>query len=436
MLWRWKDRERELDRELRDHLELETEEQKDAGLPPEEARDAARRVLGNQCLLKEDMRGVWGWGALERSWRDFRHALRGLRANPGFTCVAALTLAIGIGANTAIFSVTDAALLRPLPYPDAGRLVRIWQSEPRMGEGHLGGAPPEFLAYRGRTRAFSEVAGYEREGFDLTGDGEPEHLSACRTTASLFSVLGIPPLIGRTFTPEEERPGAAQVAVLSFRYWKRRYAEDPRVLGSFIRLNERAYQIIGVMPRGFTFPSTDATPGEPPSLWTPLSFTAAQAMDWASSFDTSIIARLRDGVTLPQARDDVRRVAAQFQREHADIYSGNIRLDATAESWSPDFTGRVRIVLWMLCGAVGFVLLIACANVANLLLARSGAREREISIRRALGATPARLMGQMLTETAVLAVAGAAAGCGLGYGLMRLLQTLWTGDINLGAARL
>jgi predicted permease len=432
---RRKDREQDLDRELRNHLELETEAQS-GSLPVEEACDAARRALGNQTLLKEDVRAAWGGVLLDRLWRDFRYGLRALRANPGFTCVAVLTLAIGIGANTAIFSVTDAVLLKSLPYPNVGRLMRIWQSEPRMGEGHLGAAPPEFLEYRRGTRAFSEVAGYQRAGFDLTGNGEPEHLSGCRSTASMFSVLGVPPLIGRTFTPEEERPGTAKVVVLSFRYWKRRYAGDPRVLGSVLRLNEQAYRIVGVMPRGFTFPSTEATPGDPPAFWTPLSFTAAQSGDWASSFDTSMVARLREGLTLAQARGDVHRVATQFQREHPDIYSGNVRLEATVEPWAPDFSGRVRIVLWMLSGAVGFVMLIACANVANLLLARNGAREREISIRRALGATPARLIGQMLTETAVLVLAGTAAGCAIGYGLTRILPTLWTGDINLNAARL
>lgn len=372
----------------------------------------------------------------EQSWRDAQYALRGLRANPGFTCVAVLTLAAGIGVNTAIFSVTDATLLRPLPYPGAQRLVRIWQSEPRMSEAHLGAAPPEFLAYRDRTRAFSGVAGYAREGFDLTGEGEPAHISACRASASLFSVLGVAPLAGRTFTPEEELPGAPHVAVLSFTYWQRRYAQDPHIVGRVLRLNEQQYQIVGIMPPGFTFPSTDASPGEPPVLWTPLSYTASQSRDWASSFDTSMVARLGEGVTLAQARADVRRVAAQFQKEHPDVYSGNLRLDGTAEPWAPDFTGRLRAVLWMLCGAVGFVLLIACANVANLLLARSGARQREMSIRRTLGASSSRLICQMLTETAVLTAAGTLAGCVAGYGLMRILETVWTGDINLHAAHL
>jgi putative ABC transport system permease protein len=367
---------------------------------------------------------------------DIRFAFRLFRRSPGFVVIAVLTLALGIGANTAIFSITDAILLRPLPFPDAGRLIRIWQSEPKMGEGRLGAAPPEFAAYRDRTRAFSSVAGYQRASFDLTSGGGAEHLPGCRATASLFPTLGIRPLAGRTFTAQEELPGAPNVVVLSYTYWKLRYAEDRRIVGTTIRLNERAYQVIGIMPRGFIFPSTAATPGEPPALWTPLSFTNQQLTDWASSFDTGIVARLRAGISVSQAAGDVKRVAAQFQKEHPNVYSGNIVLDATAELWSPDLGERVPIVLAMLCGAVGFVLIIACSNVASLLLARAGARRREMSTRRALGASPMRLIRQVLTETAVLTIAGSILGCLLAYALLRVVGTLSVSEVNAGAASL
>ena len=367
---------------------------------------------------------------------DIRFAFRLFRKSPGFVAVAVLTLALGIGANTAIFSITDAVLLRPLPYRSAGRLIRVSQSEPKMDAGRLGAAPPEFAAYRDRTRAFSGIAGYQRESFDLTSGAEAEHIPACRATASLFPTLGIRPLAGRTFTAREELSGAPKVVVLSYQYWKRRYAEDRRIIGITIRLNERAYQVVGIMPPGFTFPSTAATPGEPPALWLPLSFTGHQLADWASSFDTNIVARLRDGVSVSQAAGDVKRVAAQFQKEHPSIYSGNIVLDATAEPWSPGFGERVPIVLAMLCGAVGFVLIIACSNVANLLLARAGTRRREISIRRALGASPARLIRQLLTETALLTIAGGVLGCALAYALLRIIATLSISEVNAGAAGL
>ena len=276
------------------------------------------------------------WISIERLAQDLRFSLRLLRKNPGFATVAILTLAIGIGANTAIFSIMDAVLLRPLPYPQSSQLIRIWQSEPRMGEGHLGAAPPEFASYRDGARAFSTVAGYHPESFDLTNQGAPEHLSGYLASAALFDALRVPPLLGRTFTRQEELPGASKVVVLSYEFWRRHFAEDPRVLGKLLRLNERPYQVIGVMPKSFIFPSTAATPGVPPALWAPLSFTADELEDWASSFDTQIIARLSNGVSLSQAREDVKRVAAEFQKDHPNIYSGNVRLEAAAERGRPN----------------------------------------------------------------------------------------------------
>jgi hypothetical protein len=295
-MWRRRLRDRDLERELRAHLELEAAERQENGLGPEDARYAAHRVFGNTTLLKETMHDMWGWTSLDRLGQDLRFGVRTLRRSPGFAAVAVLTLTLGIGANTAIFSITDAVLLRPLPYPQAKRLLRVWQSEPKMGESRMGTAPPEFAAYRDRTRTFSSVAGYQSAGFDLTGGAEAESLPGCRATASLFPTLGIQPLAGRTFSAREELPGAPNVVVLSYQFWKRRYAEDRSILGTTIRLNERAYQVIGIMPPGFIFPSTTATPGEPPALWMPLSFTGKQLADWASSFDTGIVARLRDGV--------------------------------------------------------------------------------------------------------------------------------------------
>jgi predicted permease len=437
MLWRRaKNREQDLERELAAHLEAEAAEQRESGLPPQEALYAARRALGNTTLLKEQTRDVWRWTAWETFAKDVLYSVRMIRKNPGFAVIAILTLALGIGANTAIFSVLYSVLLRRLPYPQPDRLIRIWQSEPRMSERRLGTAPPEFAAYRDRTRAFASLAGYQPVDYDLTGTSEPEHIRGCAASANLFETLGVSPLFGRVFTTKEELPGAPKVVVLSYRYWRNRYAGNPHVVGTLIRLNEQPYQVIGVMPRGFIFPSTDATPGEPPAVWTPLSFTPDQLRDWASSFDTSIVARLRNGVSLAQARDDVRRVAQQFQQEHRDIYSGNVVLDATVEHWAPEFGERVQLILSILCGAVAFVLLVACANVANLLLARAATRSREISIRRALGASPARLMRQVLAETAILTIFGCAAGCAVAYGLIRILETFWTSEMNLRAASL
>ena len=444
MFWRRRSqREQDLERELRAHLELEAEERRGDGLSPDEARLAAWRAFGNLALIQEEVRDLGSWTIWELLLRDVLFAVRALRGSPGFALLAVLTLALGIGANTAIFSMLDTVLLRPLPYPQAGRLVRIRQNEPKLGEIGLGMAPPEFASYRDRTRAFSSLAGYQNQGYDRTGDGDPEHLVVCRATANLFATLQVAPVLGRVFAKEEEHPGAGRVAVLSYAYWQHRYAGDKAIIGRAIRLNEQPYQIIGVMPPGFSFPSTRATPGEPPALWMPLSFTRAQLGDWASSFDTSIVARLRDGVSLQRARDDAERVAQQFQHEHPDIYNRNLVLEADTELWKPyaepwDRGGNKHLpaALIMLAGAVCLILLIACANVANLLLARAGVRQREISIRRALGASPIRLMRQVFAETSILACAGGAAGCLLAQGLMPAMAMLWASELNLSGIRL
>jgi predicted permease len=428
--------EADLEEEMRLHLQLRVEREMDANMAADKAQYAARRRFGNALLIEDACREVWGWPLLEGCWQDLRYGFRILRKSPAFTAAAVITLSLGIGANTAMFSVIEAVLLRPLPYAEPERLVRVSQNEPRMASGRLGTAPPEFVSYRDRTNAFSNLAGYQLETHDLTSDREPEQIRGCRATASLFAALRVQPMIGRAFTQHEELPGVARVVVLSYRFWSDHYGKDPSILGSIVRLDEQPYRIIGVMPAGFIFPAGEVSPGEPPAVWTPLSFTANQLNGWASSFDTSIVARLRDGVGVSQAREDVRRVANEFQREHPDTYSGNIMLDAAVEPWEPQVGEHIPLALWALCGAVGFVLLIACANVANLLLARAGERQRELSIRRALGATSMRLMSQMLTETAILTVAGGLLGCAITYGLIQLTQAMWATEINLKTVKL
>lgn len=435
-LVRRKQIEADLEEEMRLHVQFRVDRESETNFPPDEAKYAAQRSFGNTLMIKDACREVWGWPLLEGCWQDLRYGLRILRRSPVFTAAAVITLSLGIGANTAMFSVIEAVLFRPLPYAEPERLVRVWQNEPRMGSGRLGAAPPEFVSYRDGTSAFSSLAGYQLRSYDLTGDQEPEQIRACRATASLFAALRVQPMIGRAFSQGEEPPGAARVVVLSYRFWSDHYAKDPSVLGSNIRLDEQPYQIIGIMPAGFIFPSGEASPGEPPAVWIPLSFTRNQLTEWASSFDTSIVARLRDGVSVSQAKEDLRRVANEFQREHSDTYSGNIMLDPAIEPWEPQVGEDVPLTLWVLSGAVGFVLLIACANVANLLLARAGERQREISIRRALGVTSMRLMSQMLTETAILTVGGGLLGCAVAYGMIQLTQAAWTNEINLTTAKI
>jgi len=324
--YRRKDREQDLDRELRAHLESEATEQQETGLSPESARRAAQRVLGNTTLIQEEVRQMWGWTSVERFAQDLRYAQRTARKSPGFTAIVVLTLALGIGVNTAVFSVVNTVLLRKPPYTDPDRIVSLHQRFPKQSDSPIGACPADYLDYRDRSRAFSSVAGFEGEVFDLTGAAEPLQVPAERVTHNLFSTLGIVPFVGRTFTADEDRPGAANVLILSYDFWQRRFGGSPQTVGSVVRLNEKPYAVVGIMPAGFEFPFAPASVGEPPALWVPLAFTAKQIEDRAAEFPVHIVARLKPGVSLAQAGQDVQRVAAEFQRERPDIYTGNLVL--------------------------------------------------------------------------------------------------------------
>jgi putative ABC transport system permease protein len=408
--WATGEADRALERELQAHLDMETEERRDTGLTADEARYAARRALGNRTSIQEDVRASWGWTSVDRLAMDLRYAFRQLRKNPAFATIAVVTIALGIGANTAVFSVINAVLLREPPYSEPSRLIRVWQNLPKMGETRLGTSPPDYLDYRDRNRVFSSIAAFSRAAFDLTDAGEAERVEAAQVSSSLFDTLGVPPLLGRTFTVEEEQPGDTPVAVLRYGYWQRRYAGSQQVLGSTLRLNEKLYTIVGVMPPGFAFPSTAASVEEPPALWIPLAFTPKQIADRAADFGTSVIARLKPGVSLDQARADVARVADEFQRENPQIYSGNLRLQTIVEPLAAEDAARTQPILFTLAGAVAFVLLIAWSNVANLLLSRAATRQREMALRSALGESKARLIRQLLTESSLLTCLGGALG--------------------------
>jgi len=423
--WRRKQREQDLERELRADLDLEAAEQRDNGLSEAEARYVAQRALGNVTLIKEDTRAMWGWTGMERFGQDLRYALRTARREPGFAAVAVLTLALGIGINTAVFSVVNTILLRKPPYVDPDRLITFHQKFPKAGDISLGACPAEYLDYRDRTRAFSAFAGYEDGVFDLTGASEPVHVQAERVTHTLFSTLGVAPLIGRTFSPSEDDTGGPKAVVLSYEFWKTHFGGSPQTIGSLVRLDEQQYTVIGIMPAGFEFPFTAASVGEPPVLWVPMAFTARQIQDRAAEFPVHIVARLRPGISLAQAEQDVRRVADEFQREHADIYTGNGRLQVNVDALGAEDAGRARPILLALAGAVVFVLLIACANVTNLLLARASVRRREMAVRNALGASAQRLVAQLLTEGLLLTAVGAALGCALAQAIIKLVASLW-----------
>ena len=354
--------------------------------------------------------------------QDLRYGARALRHQPTFAVIAMLTLALGIGANAAIFSVVNAVLLRPLPWSEPDRAVMIWSRWTAFDKTWVSAG--EVLDYRRRSRTLAEVAAWGDGQVNLTGDGEPERVSSAAVTANLFSTLGVAPLIGRAFTAQEDLPNGPDLVVLGHALWTRRYAQDAAIVGRSIQINGRAHQVVGIMPPGFVLP-TDYQNPQPTQLWTPLQIDPATTDH--GSHGLYAAARLEPGATVRQASDELHGIARAMTNE--GFYPVAMQFDTVVLSLEDEVLGKVRRAIWLLFGAVAFLLLIACANVANLLLARAEGRQREMAVRAALGAAGGRVVRQLLTESLVLTTAAALAGLLLALAGVRFLA--WWNPENI-----
>ncbi len=407
----------DVEEEFRSTLNAYQEDLIRQGLPAEEARRKACIDLGRPAAQNETYREAIGLRLFDELGGDIRYGLRALRRNPGFAAVAVLSLALGIGANTAIFSFVDAALLKPLPYPHPERIVSVWEKLPTGTSNYI--STLNFLDWKQQNRCFEFLSAVARDTVTLTGSGRPQEINVQRVSASYFKVLGVDAILGRTFAASEDQLGKDQEVVISNRVWQSLFGGDPKVIGRKITLNAKSYTVIGVLPANSTFDRTWA------GMWLPLAFSPA---DMTRNYHwLSAVARLEPGVTLNQARAQMDAIGERIAVLHPD---SNKDWGVTVDPYIDQVVDpQLRRSLWVLFASVGTVLLIGCANLANLTLARGTDREHEIAIRAALGARRPRLIRQLLTENIILGLLGSAAGLGLGYAMMRGIKLSFPPDM-------
>jgi predicted permease len=407
-LFRRRNLDEDLDAELSSHIEFAVEGNMKRGMSAQEARTRALREFGGVTQIKEAYRVQQGLPFLEAVLIDVRYGLRQLRKSPAFAATAILTLALGIGGMTAVFSVVEAVLLRPLPFKDSGQLLSLHEWV-REDPHEFNVTAPDVLIFQRESKAFTGEGGYIGAGYDVTGAGAPFHAAAERVTASLFPILGIDPLLGRTFTQKEDE-NTAPVTVISYSLWRERFQSDPGVLGKTIDLDRRPYTIIGVMPRNFEFP-LDAGRLSRRDLWVPMSFTSVEKNSEGLNYDYGLVARLRPGVSTAQAQIDVNRVIAGIQPRYTAV--AGLHLQGYFRTLKEETVHSARPFLNILLGAVSLIMLIACVNIANLLLVRAASRRREFGVRLALGAARRIVLRQLLTESLLLSAIGGTIGVAL-----------------------